>query len=276
MKLSFTTLGCPDWSLEQIAKNAQAFGYEGVELRTHSDGNHFSPDASAGEAKKVAEMFRAHGAPVFSVMGYTRFAFLDQAEVAKNQELMRKLIGVAEAMGAKYIRTFAGNLPKGADIEAMTETVASAIRPLAREAASRGVKLAMETHDDWCGSARLKKLSGMIGEPNGFGLVYDIFNCIHAGIEKWEDTYAALKPQILYCHLKDGWFSEDHKKHTYVPIGAGDLPLHAVVKKLKADGFNSYFSFEWEKKWHPELEPPERIFPQFTHKMKRVWNGIEP
>jgi len=37
MKLSFTTLGCPDWSLEQIAKNARAFGFDGVELRTHAD-----------------------------------------------------------------------------------------------------------------------------------------------------------------------------------------------------------------------------------------------
>jgi len=274
MKLSFTTLGCPDWSLEQIAQNAQAFGYEGVELRTHTDGNHLSPDVSSADAKKTADMFRAHGAPVFSVMGYTRFAFLDKAEVENNQKLMRKLLGVAENMGAKYIRTFAGNLPKGADIESMTETVSAALKPLAREAASRGIKIAMETHDDWCGSARLNKLAGMIGEPNGFGFVYDIFNCIHAKLEPWETTYTALKPSILYCHMKDGWFSVDGKHH-YCPIGAGDLPLHAIARKLKDDRYSSYFSFEWEKKWHPELEAPERVFPQYTHKLRRVWSGVE-
>jgi len=53
VKTSFTTLGCPGWSLEQIAKNAQAFGYQGVELRTHTDGNHFSPDAPVEEALRA-------------------------------------------------------------------------------------------------------------------------------------------------------------------------------------------------------------------------------
>src|SRR6185436_8883971 len=98
MKLSFSTLGCPDWSLEQIATHAKEFGYDGIELRTHSDGNHFSPDATSEEAIRVSQLFRDHGVPVISLMGYCRFAFSDDAEVAKNQELMRKLIRMAGIM----------------------------------------------------------------------------------------------------------------------------------------------------------------------------------
>ena len=33
MRLSFSTLGCPEWSFEQIIKNAHEMGYEAVELR---------------------------------------------------------------------------------------------------------------------------------------------------------------------------------------------------------------------------------------------------
>lgn len=33
MKLAFATLGCPAWTLEQIAVNAKAMKYDGVELR---------------------------------------------------------------------------------------------------------------------------------------------------------------------------------------------------------------------------------------------------
>ena len=33
MKLAFSTLGCPDWGLDQIIECAKAFGYAGVELR---------------------------------------------------------------------------------------------------------------------------------------------------------------------------------------------------------------------------------------------------
>ena len=33
MKLSFTTLGCPDWTLQQIVENAAQMGYDGIDFR---------------------------------------------------------------------------------------------------------------------------------------------------------------------------------------------------------------------------------------------------
>ena len=33
MKLAFTTLGCPDWDLERIIKNAVENGYNGIDFR---------------------------------------------------------------------------------------------------------------------------------------------------------------------------------------------------------------------------------------------------
>ncbi len=270
MKLSFTTLGCPDWSLEQIASNARAFGFDGVELRTHDDKNHFSPDASPDEARKTAQMFRDQGVPIFSVMGYTRFAFAEQAEVAKNQALMRKLIGVAEAMGAKYIRTFAGKLPDGVKLEPMLDQVAKALKPLADEAANRGVKIGIETHDDWCAGDVNIKLVNAVNNKKGFGVIYDVMNAIHSG-EAWTNTYEKVKPHVVYCHAKDGYKNAEGK-YTYMPFGAGTIPWAKIVQTLKRDGFDSYFSFEWEKKWHPELENPERVFPAYVQKMRALWN----
>ena len=34
MKLAFSTLGCPDWSWEQILKNAKEMGFDGFEIRS--------------------------------------------------------------------------------------------------------------------------------------------------------------------------------------------------------------------------------------------------
>ena len=33
MKLAFSTLGCPNWELDQIVETAESLGYDGVELR---------------------------------------------------------------------------------------------------------------------------------------------------------------------------------------------------------------------------------------------------
>ncbi|MCY3020702.1 MAG: sugar phosphate isomerase/epimerase [Planctomycetota bacterium] len=272
MKLSFTTLGCPDWTLEEIAKNAKTYGYDGIELRTHADGNHFSPDAPIEEARRVGKLFRDAGVPVMSVMGYCRFAFADDAETAKNQELMRKLLGLAEAMGAPFVRTFAGQIPEGAKKDEMIANVARALKPLAEEAALRKVKIGLETHDDWCGGDQVMKLVEQVNTPAGFGIVYDIFNCFFSGIEPWNVTYGKVKPHICYCHLKDGYTGGDGKGH-YVMAGAGDLPLQKILQRFKKDGYDSFFSFEWEKKWHPDLEPPERAFPHFTHKIRALWGA---
>lgn len=273
MQISFSTLGCPEWTLGQIARNAQRWGYEGVELRTHSDGNHFSPEASSAEARRVGRLFRDADAPVMSVLGYSRFAFTDNAEVERNQELLRKLLGHAESMGAKYVRTFIGAIPKDSSVEAITETAALALRPLVKEAAKRKLTIAIETHDDWCGTARMLNLLKRIECKRGVGLVYDIYNCILAEIEPWPMTYRKLKPHIAYCHLKDGYHDAGGQKH-YVFLGAGELPLRRMMRRFKHDGYKSYFSFEWEKKWHPDLEAPERVFPQFAHKLRAVWQGV--
>lgn len=272
MRVSFTTLGCPEWSLEQIAQNGKAYGYDGIELRTHTDGNHFSPEASLDEARRVGQLFRDAGVPVFSVMGYCRFAFTDDAEVAKNQELMRKLLAIAEAMGAPFVRAFAGQIPKDADADAMTVKVAQALKPLAAEAAARKVRIGLETHDDWCAGDRVLKLAKGIKNMDGFGIVYDIYNAFLAGIEPWNITYRKVRPHICYCHLKDGYKGPDGK-FQYALLGAGDLPVAKILKRFKQDGYHSYFSFEWEKKWHPELEPPERAFPQFPYKVRALWGA---
>jgi beta-glucosidase len=35
--------------------------------------------------------------------------------------------------------------------------------------------------------------------------------------------------------------------------GEGDLPIREMVNYLNENGYDGYFSLEWEKKWHPEL-----------------------
>jgi sugar phosphate isomerase/epimerase len=205
-------------------------------------------------------------------MAYTRFAFTDRGQIAENQAHMRQLIRLARTMGAPFIRSFAGQLPAGADRPAMIRTVADALRPLAEEALAYGIRIGLETHDDWCSG---EVIGAVMDRANsrGLGVVYDILNAWDCGLEPWDVAYPRLKPFILYCHLKDGYRLADGKLR-YVLLGAGDLPLRAILARFKADGYDGPFSFEWEKKWHPELEAPERAMPHFPHKLRSVWNVV--
>ena len=270
MKVAFTTLGCPDWKLDQIARNARDFGYEGIELRTADDGEHISPDVSLEEARRIGALFRDAGAPVMSILGYARFALREAGEVEKNRALVRKQIALAQAMQAPYIRAYAGVLPKGSNQAEMARAVAEGIGPLAGEAEKAGVKILLETHDDWCAGAAIMQIVDAVNSP-GLGVLFDIYNGFISGKETWVQTYEKIKGHIGYFHVKDG-YADRQGKMVYVMMGAGDLPIVDIVTRLKADGFAGFLSLEWEKKWHPELEPPERAFPHFPCKMRALWD----
>ena len=41
------------------------------------------------------------------------------------------------------------------------------------------------------------------------------------------------------------------------------------LEALAGIGYKGYYSFEWEKRWHPEIEDPEVAFPHFAETMRR-------
>jgi len=56
VKFTLNTLGAPAWSLEQTAKNARAYGYDGVDLRL-IDGEVISLDSVRANHARIKELF---------------------------------------------------------------------------------------------------------------------------------------------------------------------------------------------------------------------------
>ena len=53
----------------------------------------------------------------------------------------------------------------------------------------------------------------------------------------------------------------------YVLTGEGEVPVRETVRVLVEGGYKGYYCYEWEKKWHPELEEPEVAFPHYARTM---------
>ncbi len=49
--------------------------------------------------------------------------------------------------------------------------------------------------------------------------------------------------------------------------GTGEVPVRSQVQVLAGAGYRGYYCFEWEKKWHPEIEEPEVAFPHYAKTM---------
>jgi hypothetical protein len=62
------------------------------------------------------------------------------------------------------------------------------------------------------------------------------------------------------------------------PRTCGDVPVKSQVQVLATAGYRGYYCFEWEKKWHPEIEEPEVAFPHFARTMTQYLEdaGVKP
>lgn len=268
MKLAFSTLGCPDWPIEKVVEKARQYGYDGVELRTHPDGKHLSPDVPPEKARELAKSFRDAGVRVFALSGYAEYSSRDPAKIRANEELTRKLVALANIMGATMVRVYGGRGEEGEDLARVAERVARVAKPLAEAAHGQGVRLAIETHDAWNRGTDLIRILDRAKSP-GLTVCFDIHNTLHVNHE-WQETYSILKTHIGYCHMKDACPGIEGGSGL-VMVGAGELPLREILRALKKDKFTGYLSFEWEKRWCPELEAPERVFPQYLYKMREEW-----
>ena len=126
--------------------------------RVHDDGEHLKPGCPAKELEKTRAIFEEQGVSIFSLSGYSKFVFADKKEVEANQKLLGRLLEMAEALGAKYVRSFAGELPDGMDLTRAAETVTEALKPLAETAAKKKLRIALETHDHWTSGAKIMEI----------------------------------------------------------------------------------------------------------------------
>ena len=67
---------------------------------------------------------------------------------------------------------------------------------------------------------------------------------------------------IRHTHLKDSVPAGNDRR--YVLTGTGDVPVKRQIAALAKIGYRGFFSFEWEKRWHPAIDEPEVAIAQYA------------
>lgn len=268
MKLAFTTLGCPDWPFEQMLEQAQQMGFQGIELRGIEGVMRaeqmaiFQPQAQAETSRKLRE----RGLRIICLDTSCRF---DTAEgIPEALEEGRAAIDICGQMGIPGIRIFGDSFPEGVDRAQTMAQITVGARALADHAAPHGVEVWIETHGDITSAALLGELMEKVNRPN-FGILWDIEHTDKRYGDDFDLFYKPLHPHIRHLHIKDHTRLPDGTWQLALP-GEGDIPIHAIVRRLREDGYRGFYSLEWEKKWHPELQSPEIAFPAYVRTMRDI------
>lgn len=264
MKLCFSTLGCVEKSLEELIALAKKFSVTGLEIRGIGGQmkNTEIADFRSENATKTKFMLEKAGiSPV--ILGTSCMFHTEELSAVAMQE-GRADICIADSVGIPYIRVF-GNRIVGnrADCE---RRVSKGIAGLCRFAAEKNVSVLLEVHGDYNTAEALAPILKALEEYENFGLIWDIAHSHRAYGENWQTFYRAIKPWIRHVHIKD---LSDRTGALTLP-GEGNIPIQPIVRQLLEDGYDGYFSLEWEKKWHPELPDIELALTKFIGLMEQM------
>ena len=265
MKLSFSTLGCPEWSFAQILKNARNYGYSAIELRgvqgeMRADRLACLKPENEAETKSLLEEYG------LKICGFGSSAdFHDPARFEASVDEVKAAVPVCQRMGIPNIRVFGNSFSKDNMNEA-TDRVIAGIDALCEFSKDTGVNIILEVHGDFNTSESLAPVIAALKNHGNFGILWDIANSDIVYGDRFPEFYSVIRPYIRHVHVKDHFRANGQ----LCRLGEGDVPIGGIVKTLLDGGYDGYFSLEWEKKWHPELAEPEVAFPEYIEFMNAL------
>lgn len=251
MQLSYSNLACPDWPFERTVEAVHTYGFDGLEIRLF-DGEVVTPALPAASRRRAEAALAGAGVPLVSLDTSLRVAEPDQDAFLADLEVMAE---IAAQWGAPLLRLFGGPLP--ADPYERADALRRAGDLLGRAvpvAAEYGVGLALETHDDFSSARVVAQVLDFAG--GGAGAVYDAHHPHRRG-ESPTEVLKYLADYLFLVQVKDAVRLAGEDKWQLVPIGEGEVPVHELLQSLPGAGYDGWVSLEFEKKWHPELAPPE-------------------
>ena len=265
IRLAFSTLGCPSWPLRRILDAASRLGYDGVELRfvEGDDALWARPELNGAGLRETLARLADAGLAVPCVDTRSFFHSPDPAARRIAVVEAERSAEVAARLGARGIRVFGDRVQPGADAASTRAWIVESLAILRDRLRGSGVEVWLETHGDFATAAATRSLLEDAGSE-GLGAVWDPANAFSEFGEEPETGPAALGPFLRHIHLKDERRPASRKiPWTPVLLGRGDFPAARVLAGLRGGGYDGWVSFEWEKRWHPEIEEPDVALPHF-------------
>jgi len=269
MKLSFSTLGCPDFEWSDIYAMAKDFGFGGIEvrgLRNEMFSIHAKPFTDKYIDQTVQTLKRMH----LEVPCLSTGCVLKDAETwPETKAEIIEYIHLASRLGAKYIRLLGD---RNADVEGPVDDdqVLFALMEVLPFAEEKGVTLLVETNGVYADTARLHELL-IRTKSDSVGALWDMHHPYRFMNEKPETTVQNLGMYIKHVHIKDSVMEGD--KVRYRMMGEGDLPVAQMVRALDSINYEGYISLEWLRAYAPDLESAGIVFPHFANYMEQFLPG---
>ena len=270
MKIGFSTLACPAWSFAKIVGTAHTLGYNGLELRVLNGSIDIlnQPELTPRARANTLALLHRHELSISGLGSSVRFIHADPAKFEANIADGKAFIDRAQIFGAPFIRVYGDPLLPDVPHARAMDMVVDGMRQLGAYANGKGVTVLIESHGDFAQSHLLVEVMQRVSMPS-VGVLYDTHHPWRFYGETPQHTVAEIGPWIRYSHWKDSKLhAAGGTAFDYVLFGEGEFPVADALNALKTINYDGWYTFEWEKQWHPEIADPEVALPHFMQAFK--------
>lgn len=268
MKLSFSTLGCPDWSFSEIVSAACDLGYNGIEIRGVGnviDGTRI-PQFSPENADRTKSMLQKKNLVIPCLDSACYMNDLNRVEDTIYEA--KCYVDTAHDMSIPYVRVLADYGPEQSGTISI-EPVAESIKAIAEYAKKNNVEILIETNGFFANAWNMVDLLNAVND-DAVGVLWDIHHPYMFFCEPPEQTVGMIGDLIRHVHVKDSIFQGDQIH--YSMVGSGEIPIKKCVEELNAIGYDGFYSLEWVKRWDLSLEEPGIAFAAYVSFMCGIEN----
>ena len=243
--------------LETDVAMCKKYGFDGIEMQTALMDKYMETHS----LDDLGNLFRDSGVKALPVNAFCDFNI--QSE--ENTERLHYLCRCARASGSNEMIL----VPAQRDIS-IEETV-RVIKEFLPVTNDYGVELGLEFLGFAASSVRsLEDALAIAGQIDGLRFILDCAHIMGGTTEL--STILKLKPQqIMTVHINDLNMKQsgEHKDSDRVLPGDGDMSLHAIIKNLRAIGYDGLFSIELfnEEIWEWPIDEVFATAMQKTRKM---------
>ena len=256
MRLSFSTRGWNDLPWENQIRDAEEYGFQGIEVYNLSRVTSLTDRSGPFDPYHLNETGRALREKKLSISCLD--TSIDLSGETVNTAEFQSLLQAAVTLRTGYVAVCALK-----DDEDRVRANLDIILPMLD---NTDVCLLMKTTGIYADTDRLRKMLDSFARDE-LGALWDMHHPYRDYGEKPDATIRNLGAYVKHVHLRDSDDTGD-----YNLIGEGTLPLREMMQALGSIDYGGFISMEWKPEWMPDLPLREVIFPYFTNYIKRFEN----
>ena len=257
MKIAYSTVACPDWSLEDAFNRGAEYGYVGLEV-AYLEGQWVTPRLLKENQRRIRELSESSGCRAFAIAPHLVLGVGGAPGRAKALSEAQTLVELAGDVGACFVRLFGGASDSCATEEGLIRVLSEDLALLDEVAAGTGVSIALETYGPFSDPEQLAKVLQATDSPRVVAL-WDLLHPTRIG-QPVPIVWQHLVGRLGYLHVKDARRDEDGNWR-HARLGKGDVPVREALRALAMRGFDGFAVVEWEKANHGHLAEPEDVLP---------------